>query len=96
MDNDTKIKSDQLNENLPVRQTKPFKLKDKVGRQGVRLNLKQVFGFIPEEIIVSKVYGQSNCFVVNAVLTLAELEKEKALFEKEKHSRILTKESELN
>jgi len=81
----------KIDQNLQVRQTKAFKLKDKIGRQGVRLNLEKVFGFIPEEIVIAKVVGQTNCFVVNALLTPAEIEKERIIAEKVNNVEVLKK-----
>lgn len=58
-----------------------MKLKDREGRGGIRIPLKQAFGFIPDEIIIQKIQGQNNRFVVSAVLTdafLAEMKKAEA------------------
>lgn len=51
-----------------VRSTRPFKLKDKPGRGGMMFDLEQTFGFKPARIIVQKVAGASNTFVLSAVL----------------------------
>lgn len=58
---------------IKVRPTPPIKLKDKHGRQYVTINLKHLYGFIPEVIIVSKVPGEHDTVIVSAVLTEAEL-----------------------
>jgi hypothetical protein len=62
---------------LEARSTKPFKLKDKPGRGGVEFNLVEVFGFIPEKIVIQKVQGANNWIVVSAILTEKALLKEK-------------------
>lgn len=67
---------------VQVRQTKPYKLKDKAGRQGVRIDFRAVFGFVPDVIVIQKVYGQNNAIVVNAVLTPRELALEKQKIKK--------------
>lgn len=64
---------------FPARTTRPFKLKDKSGRGGMVFNLKEVFGFIPDLIVIQKVAGEHDKFVLSAVLTPAELAKEKKL-----------------
>lgn len=61
---------------IKVRPTPPIKFKDKIGRQYVTINLKSLFGFQPEVIIVSKVAGQHDTMIVSAVLTEAEMKKE--------------------
>lgn len=64
---------------IQVRKTPDIKLKDKEGRYQIRLNLKKAFGFVPEEIIVRKVPGRTNCVFVAAVLTEEMIKKEKKL-----------------
>jgi len=61
---------------LPCRSLPPFKLKDKANRGGVRYNLIKTFGFIPEEIIIQKVANHHDMFILSAVMTQAELDKE--------------------
>lgn len=63
---------------LEARSTKPIKLKDRPGRRSIKFNLKDLFGFIPEELIWEKVQGKNNTFVVSALLTKKQLVKEKA------------------
>ena len=58
---------------IKVRPTPPIKLKDKIGRQYVTINLKNLFGFLPDVIIVSKVAGAHDTVIVSAVLTEAEM-----------------------
>lgn len=62
---------------LQVRSTKAIKLKDKVGRNRIVLNLKQMFEFVPEVIIIDKVLGVNNQIRVHAVLTDEEIRKER-------------------
>ncbi len=77
---------------LPCRSLPPFKLKDKVGRGGVRYNLKKTFGFVPEDIIIQKVAGHHDMFILSAVMTQEELDKEnqKAKEANEKLDKILS------
>lgn len=46
--------------------TKPFKLKDKVGRRVQIIPLKNEFGKMPEIIAVEKYPGANNTFLVRA------------------------------
>ena len=69
---------------MQVKNTYPFKLKDKPGRQYQPINLKEMFGFVPEVIMIEKLRGENNRFIVRAVLTKEELEKEKQLKIKQK------------
>lgn len=46
-----------------------FKLKDKPGRDWKAFNLVSQFGFVPENVIVSKVRSKNNTFVFSAVKT---------------------------
>ena len=59
-----------------ARSLQPIKLKDKAKRNMLRINLVKVFGFVPEEIVIQKVRGQNNKFIISAVLTPDELTKE--------------------
>ena len=59
-----------------VRSTRPIKLKDKSGRNYISLDLEKLFWFRPERIIIQKVQGETNRFIVHAVLTPEEIEKE--------------------
>lgn len=61
---------------LEAKSTPPFKLKDRAGRGGVEFNLLEVFGFVPDKIVIQKVAGRNNWIVVSAILTERELEKE--------------------
>lgn len=62
---------------LQVRSLRPIKLKDKNGRHTLRINMKETFGFVPDEIVIQKVQGQNNHIVVSAVLTEEEIAREK-------------------
>lgn len=53
-----------------------IKLKDKPNRGGAKFNLKAIFGFQPDEIVIQKVHGQNNSFILSAVLTQEQLDKE--------------------
>ena len=68
---------------LQVRTSRPLKLKDKPMRRQVHFNFMRDFGFIPEEILISKVYGDNNTFQLHVVLTPDQLQKE-AKIKKEK------------
>lgn len=63
---------------LKVQQLRPPRMKDKPNRSRLVLHLKEVFGFIPETIIIDKVPNVSNQIVISAVVpeTLAEREKD--------------------
>lgn len=61
---------------LPVRQIHPYKFKDKEGRNRLVLDLKKVFGFLPEIIIIDKALGRNNVIQVHAVLTDEEIKRE--------------------
>jgi hypothetical protein len=62
---------------LQVRSTKAIKLKDKIGRNRLTLNLKEMFGFVPEILVIDKVLGETNKIKVHAVLTDEEIRKER-------------------
>jgi len=53
---------------ITVRSTPPIKFKDRPRRSAFRLNLLDTFGFVPEDIIISKVRGESNKMVISAVV----------------------------
>lgn len=75
-------------EGLRVRTSRPFALKDKVGRNFVVIRPTIDFGFYPEMMVIEKVPGQNNRMVVRAVLTPEEIEKEdKKLAEQEKDKK---------
>jgi hypothetical protein len=61
---------------IKVRNSAPVHLKDSPKRQFVPIHLKNLFGFVPDIIIIEKVRGQNNRIVVRAVLTEEELKKE--------------------
>lgn len=68
-----KPKDDQIR----VRNTPVFKLKDKEGRRFQGIHLVKQFGFVPETIIIEKKPGANNEFFVRALLTKEEIKKEK-------------------
>jgi hypothetical protein len=53
----------------------PVKFKDKNGRGGIKINLKEAFGFIPKEIVVQKVQNENNKIVISAVISSIKNEK---------------------
>ena len=62
---------------IRVRSTPEFKLKDRPPKRRAQpIKLKNQFGFIPEVIIIEKVWGKNNRMIVRAVLTPEEIEKE--------------------
>lgn len=61
---------------LKVQQTKPIKLKDTPGRGGLEFRLREVFGFRPETIVITKVMGRNNVIIVSAVVPDAVLLRE--------------------
>ncbi len=73
------IKVEAPKDMLQVRTTRPLKLKDKPMRRQVIFNFMRDFGFIPEEIIISKVWGENNKFQLHVVLTPDQLQKEAKL-----------------
>jgi len=63
-------------DDIRVKSTPSFKLKDKAGRMYQAIHLRKQFGFVPDVIIVEKVPGVNNHIVVRAVLTEEEIKKE--------------------
>ena len=61
---------------MSVQSSRPIKLKDKPGRGFIRFNLISTFGFVPEEMIVEKIRGESNKIIIHALLTEEMLKKE--------------------
>ena len=84
---------------IRVRSTPEFKLKDRPPKRRAQpINLKNQFGFIPEVIIIEKVWGKNNRMIVRAVLTPEELEKEdkrRKEFEKNRKEEIKKRKKEL-
>ena len=78
------------NAEVRARSTLPVKLKDKDKRHYFPIHLKQMFGFIPEMLIVEKVRGKNNTIVVRAIMTPEEIKKEDKLKAKLK-PKIITK-----
>ena len=69
---------------IRFRTTLPFKLKDRPRQRNYQaIHLVKQFGFTPEVIIIEKVIGKNNAFMVRAILTPEEVEKEKKLKEAE-------------
>lgn len=83
MNDQEKKDQEQLKKMPKFRATPPFKLKDKVGRQYQVVNFKAQFGFTPETVIIEKVHGKSNTFILIAVLTEEEVKRVDALMAKE-------------
>lgn len=69
-------------DDVRVKNTPIFKLKDKERRRFQAINLKNQFGFVPEVIIIEKVPGMNNGLIVRAILTDAEKKREDELKEK--------------
>lgn len=51
-----------------VKQIAPMKLKDSLARNRIVMNLKDVFGFLPEIMIIDKVLGRTNTIQIAAVI----------------------------
>jgi hypothetical protein len=64
------------NKEIRVRNSPPFKLKDKLGRNIQPINLRKQFGFLPEIIIIEKIPQEHDTIFVRAVLTEEETKKE--------------------
>lgn len=62
-------------QDIKVKSTIPFKLKDKDDRNWKAFNLKAQFGFTPESIIISKPWGMNNKFILSAVMPKEEIAK---------------------
>lgn len=60
---------------IPVRSLPPIKLKDKVNRNVVFIELEKTFGFYPEVIIIEKVRGSNNKIVIHAQVTQTEIDR---------------------
>lgn len=60
------MKQKNLLDDYTALATKPFKLKDKVGRRVQIIPLKNEFGKMPEVIAVEKYPGANNTFMVRA------------------------------
>jgi len=69
------------NTEVRVKNTPPFKLKDKNGRFYKAIHLKNQFGFVPEVIIVEKVKDKHDTIIVRAVMTPESTEKENKMRE---------------
>ena len=65
---------------LGVKSTAPFKLKNQPGKDAVRVNLLDTFGFVPEDIIIHKASRSGSRIILSAVLTPEEQKK----FERER------------
>lgn len=76
MSKDKKPKKEEKQPDIRVRSTRDFKLRDNPPNRRVQfINLKQVFGFVPEVIAVEKVVGSWRV-IVRAILTQEEMDKE--------------------
>jgi len=71
-----------MTEEIRVKNTPPFKLKDKTGRNFQAINLRKQFGFLPEIIIIEKIPIEHDVLFVRAVLTEEEIAKEEKLASK--------------
>lgn len=56
-----------MGEKLRVMELPPIKLKDKDRRNRVVLRLKDIFGFLPEILVIDKVIGENNVIRVSAI-----------------------------
>lgn len=63
---------------LKAQSTKPIKLKDSLGRGGIKFNLIETFGFTPEELVIQKVNGRNNTIIISAVVPQRVLLQEEA------------------
>lgn len=63
-------------DDIRVRNTPVFKLKDRERRRFQAIHLKNQFGFVPEVIIIEKVMGMNNGLIIRAILTEEEKKKE--------------------
>lgn len=70
--------------NIVVRNTPAFKLKDRDGRRFVSIDLVKQFGFVPETIIVERIKGSKNVLIVRAVLTQEEMKRDLEISKKNK------------
>ena len=67
---------------LRVRTTKEIKLKDHpASRRFIYIKMEKAFGFKPEDIIIEKTDGHDK-FIVHAVLTQEEIDKEDKIIKK--------------
>ena len=71
----------------PVLSLEPFKLKDKAGRGGVIYDLESTFGFLPKQIGIQKVQGKHDTYILSAVLTPEQIEKDKKRFEEQANKK---------
>ncbi len=68
-----------------IRASRPFKLKDHPEtRRSQIIDMRHVFGFLPEFIVIAKMPGVNNHISVVAILTDEEMEKEDAMKKKNK------------
>lgn len=51
-----------------AKSTPAFKLKDKPGRGGIGFDLYKTFGFFPRKIIIQKVIGEHDKFILSAII----------------------------
>lgn len=61
---------------LPVREYPKMKFKDRQDRNRMVIDFKKSIGFLPEILIIDKVFGENNAIVVRAVLTDEEIKRE--------------------
>jgi hypothetical protein len=60
---------------IAVRQLPPMKLKDSNNKNRIVINLKDVFGFLPEIMIIDKVIGKNSTIQIAAVIPQEKHEK---------------------
>ena len=76
-----KVKEEK-NQDIRVKNTPVFKLKSKPKKHFQMIHLVNQFGFVPEVLIFERVLGMKNEFMVRAILTQEELEKEEKMLAK--------------
>ncbi len=74
-----------------VRETREIKLKDKVGRNIIPIDMVRVFGFVPNRIFIRKVAGSNNTIIVSAELTQLEAQREDEMIALRKKNEKLVK-----
>lgn len=53
---------------IKVRNSAVFKLKDKLDRNYVKIDLIKIFGFLPDKIIIEKIKRMNNTLIVRAIV----------------------------
>jgi hypothetical protein len=73
---DKKSKKKDDSQYYDIKRSIDIKLKDKLGRNFVKIDFMKSFGFVPETIIIEKVKGQHDKIFVMCLLTKEQKEKE--------------------